>query len=93
MRPPVHSALAVREIRRCPEPLPAFEGLRGRALPWLLDSAENLARSVREVLAKHLGDDAVEQARRPLRWYRMGPARRPGRRPRGAARPGAEESP
>jgi para-aminobenzoate synthetase component 1 len=39
LRSATHTALALREIQRCPEPLPVFETLRSRALPWLLDSA------------------------------------------------------
>ncbi len=37
--PPEHTALALREISPSCEPLGAFEALRGRACPWLLDSA------------------------------------------------------
>jgi len=37
--PPHHTALARRELSPGPEPLGTLERLRGRAQPWLLDSA------------------------------------------------------
>jgi aminodeoxychorismate synthase component I len=37
--PPEHTALALCEISPSREPVGAFEALRGRAYPWLLDSA------------------------------------------------------
>ncbi|MBW1688302.1 MAG: hypothetical protein JRS35_24960, partial [Deltaproteobacteria bacterium] len=37
--PPEHTALALCEISPTREPVGAFEALRGRAYPWLLDSA------------------------------------------------------
>jgi aminodeoxychorismate synthase component I len=37
--PPEHTALALRQISPTREPIGAFEALRGRACPWLLDSS------------------------------------------------------
>jgi len=39
LRSAIHSALRLREIPHPPEPLLAFECLRARSQPWLLDSA------------------------------------------------------
>jgi aminodeoxychorismate synthase component I len=42
--PPEHTALALCEISPAREPVGVFEALRGRAYPWLLDSALPSAR-------------------------------------------------